>query len=339
MRGLVFLTVALGMGASARAAGASAVADAARPTGPAVGAPDASRGALAEGLAALAKGPAGRNAARGAFGRAAAAGGAPATVAEAYLRLGVLDEGDAAPGPALAHYRACVDAATSSRWARTARSRIAWIDQRSEGDLLPLAALLRVRNAPERLHDPTAVDRLAVEAESFPAGLVRSETRMLVAEAWLKRAARRDDALGELRRIVADPSSGPADAVFAERDLVEALLADQRLDDAAGEVRAHRFDPKAEAEVQRLMRRRWLRRAAYAELLIALALVVVAASVRARVSRRPSVRLGAPAGGPGRRLPPWALAAVVVLGGLSTGAAAFVVADAAGSKHLQILGL
>jgi hypothetical protein len=291
--------------------------------------------ALAEGRAALAEGPSARETARSAFERATS--GDAATASEAYFRLGVLDEESVAPARALARYQACVDAAPSSRWARTARSRIAWIDERSEGDLAPLAALQRVRRDPALLHDAQAIDLLALQAESFPPGLVRSEARMLVAESWRKVAARHEDALGELRKVVYDPSSGPADAVFAERELVEGLLAKKELDAAASEVRAHPFDPKVEAEVRRLVRRRWLRRAASVELLITVLLGLVLVR-RARIVRRRDEPRNATRAVV-RRLPRATLAAALALVGLSVLAAAFVVADALDAKPLQGWGL
>lgn len=299
--------------------------------------PDASTRALAVGMAALAEKPPRRDVARLAFERATAGGGQPSTVSQAHFRLGVLDEGDAAPARALVHYHASVDAAPSGRWARTARGRIAWIDRRAEGDLGPLATLQRVTNDPAVLHDPGAIDRLAQEAESFPPGLVRAEARALVAESWLKRPMRRDDALSELRKVVDDPSSGSAVAVFAERDLVEALLARKQLDAAADEIRAHPLDSKSAAEVQRLVRRRSLRRAAWTELLAALALVM-ALVVRARVLRGRAGRRSATIP-PVRRRSPSLLAAVVVLGGLSAIAAAVVVADATDAQRFHDYGL
>jgi hypothetical protein len=263
--------------------------------------------------------------------------GDAAAISQASFRLGVLDEGNRVYGQALAHYRACIDAAPASRLARTARARITWIEQRSEADFVPLEALQRVRGDPARVRDLVAIDRLAVEAESFPPGLVRSEARLLVAEAWLRQPARRADALGELRQVVGDPLSAPADSRYAERDLVEGLLTDGRLDDAAREARAHPFDPQAAAEVRRLLRRRLLRRAAYAELLAAL-LLAMALTGRARASRRRAAR-EAPAGHPIRRRPLRAMVAILVLAGVSTIAVVFVVTDPLGSKPLPHLGL
>jgi hypothetical protein len=320
---------------SGGAAGTAALDDAGAPeAGAAAAEAEASKQALAEGVAALAQTPPLRSLARSAFERAAA-GGEPPTASQAHFRLGVLDEEDAEPARALEQFHASVDAAPGSRWARTARGRIAWMDERSEGDLAPLAALQRVRLLPPALRDPAAVDALAVEAESFPPGRVRSEARMLVAETWLKVAPRRGDALGELRKVVADPSSGAADAVLAERDLVEALLADNRVDEAAEETRARPFDPRAAAEVQTRLRRRSLRRAAGAELLVAFTLAVM---VGVRAWRRRTTRSLVP-GARVRRLPRLAVALALLLAGLTLAAAAFVLADAAGSTALQRWGL
>jgi hypothetical protein len=293
--------------------------------------------ALTQGMAALARQPADRAVARAAFELAITTGGEPAALAQAHFRLGVLDEEDVELRSALAHYHACVEAAPSSRWARTARSRITWIDQRSEGDLAPLIALQRVRNNPAKSHDPEALEQLALEAESFPAGPVRAEARVLVAEAWLGQTMRRERALGELRKVTADPSSPPAAAVFAQRDLVLALLADGRLDDAATEIHARHLDSLVQAKVERLLRRRTIGRAARVELLLAFGLTL-AWGVRALLLRRRSTRAKSVAM-PAHNMRGLLLASVLALALVSTLALAFVVADITDSRHLHQIGL
>jgi hypothetical protein len=207
---------------------------------------------------------------------------APQTDSQAQFQLGTRDEEERSFAAALAHYRACVDAAPFGRPARSARGRITWIEERSEGNFAPLTTLAAVRQDAGSLGEGAAVDRFAVQTESFPPGLVRSELRVRMAEAWLK-LGRRTEAVGELRRVVSDSSSGDADRVFAERDLVETLLADGQLDVAREEVGAHPFDPKAMAEVGRLVRRRLLHRAIAASLLL---LFVVTIGTVVRTGRR-----------------------------------------------------
>jgi hypothetical protein len=293
------------------------------------------RAALTEALAALQATPPTRAAARTALELASSPGAEPATSSQAYFRLGVLDEEDAQFARALANYRACAELAPASRWARSAHSRIVWLDQRSELDFAPLATLQRVRNNPARFQDASIAERLAVDAESFPPGLVRSEARTLVAQVWLALASRRADALRELRRIVDDPSSGAADAAFAERDLVDALIVDQKLDLAAQEVEKHHFDPKAEAKVHRLLQRRFGRRVAIGELVTALLLAAFVSYRRMRGKREArSHGIASTA-----RLGPIAIGAILVLGSVSLLAVTFVVADATESRHLNYFGI
>jgi hypothetical protein len=192
-------------------------------------------------------------------------------VAASELQLGARDEAGGAFSRALGHYRACIEAAPSSRLARNARARVTWIEARSEGGFEPLARLAHVRRDPGPLGDPSALARLTTEAESMPAGLVRSELRLRIAEGWLK-LGHRAQAAAELQRVVSDPSSGGGDRTWAERDLVESLLAAGRLDAARDEVAAHPFDPKSAADVARLLRRRRLERLTAGGLLTLVAL-------------------------------------------------------------------
>jgi len=191
---------------------------------------------------------------------------------EIELQLGARAEREGAFARALAHYRACAGGA-SPQLARSARGRIAWIEERAEGDFVPLATLARVRREPSALAEPAAREKLSAEVESFPPGRVRAELRLRIAEARLRRDAGSEAALVGLRAVVTDQSSGGSDRVLAERDLVTALLRSGRLDDARQEVEAHPYDPRSIGEVARRVHRRSLvRAAAGAVALLALAL-------------------------------------------------------------------
>jgi hypothetical protein len=220
--------------------------------------------------------------ARSAAERAVAAGDDPDAVAEALLRLGQLDEEDGAFMRALDRDRACVAAAPQSRWAVRAADRIDWLRARSEGDFAPLAALERVRRDPALADDPRAVAALAEQAAGFPPGRVRVEARLLVAEAWLGRLSRPDDAIAQLRQVESDPEADPLSARLAEREIVDADLAKGALDDAANEAREHasRLDPRFVAHVQRFVRRRAILAGAVGAVVLFLALAA-AAIVRA----------------------------------------------------------
>jgi hypothetical protein len=242
------------------------------------------RRALAEANAALAAGPARSADARRALDRAVAARIDRATKAEAYFRLGVLDEEETAFTRALTNYGACVDAMPTSRWARNARKRVAWLGERSEGDFVPLVHLRRIQRDPALADDPNAVEGLAREAETFPPGTVRGEARMLVAESWLKRMNRPGDAMDELRKVLDDPRANRGTAMLAERELVGVWLVQGRLDAAANEVARYPFDAKLKAEVRHRVRARALQRSAMVALaaLVGLMLVAIAWKYRRR---------------------------------------------------------
>lgn len=225
---------------------------------------------------------------------ASAAGAPDPAVAASELQLGARDEAGGAFSRALGHYRACVEAAPWSRPARDARARLTWIEARSEAGFEPLARLARLRRDPGPLGDPSALARLTAEAESMPPGLVRSELRLRVGEAWLK-LGRRDRGDPELARVVADPSSGGNDRALAERALVESLLAEGRLDAAREEIAAHPFDPRAATDVAARLRHRRRERWIAGGALALFALALGAGAARFRSRRRDRSRRGGPA--------------------------------------------
>jgi len=235
---------------------------------------------------ALTAEPPKRNVARQALSRATAANDDPTAVGEAYFLLGELDEGESAYPQAMVDDRAAIDAAPNTRWALRASDRIDWLRARSEGDFGPLTRLEKVRRDPAASSDPGAVDALAHDLEAFPPGPVRVEARMLVAEAWVGRMHRPGDAIGELRQVAADPKADPLTQRLAERELVDALVATGRIDEAAAEAQTHknRLDPRFVRQVGRLIVRRTVRWGSLG-VLAAFALLAVAGLVRAGMRR------------------------------------------------------
>jgi hypothetical protein len=202
--------------------------------------------------------------------------------AEALLQRAETDEDSGDFASALRHDRAAMAADPASVWAQRAAARIAWLRARSEGDFVPLARLEQVRRNPTLAADPGAVDGLAREADAFPPGPVRVEARMFVAEAWLGRMHRPVDALRELRAVSDDPEADPLTSRLAEREIVDALVGEGRLDEASAEATSHtdRLDPRFVKQTRALVRRRTVRRGALAEL-GAFALLAGVALVRA----------------------------------------------------------
>lgn len=201
--------------------------------------------------------------ARDALVRATTANDEPAAVGEAYLLLGQLDEQEGAYPRAIADDEAAKQAAPSTRWSLRATDRIEWLRARSEGDFEPLRRLEKVRRDPGAASDPASIDALAHDLESFPPGTVRVEARMLVAEAWLGRLHRPEAAIDELRKVTLDPKADPLTSRLAERELVDALVASGRIDDALAEAKGHstRLDPRFIRSVGRLRLRRNVKRA------------------------------------------------------------------------------
>jgi hypothetical protein len=287
--------------------------------------------AVDEANVALAVQPPRREAARSALERATAADDDPAAVSEAYFRLGALDEEEAAFAQAVTHYRQSLAAKPVSsgvQWARNASKRMQWLSARSEGDFAPLARLHRFARDPALAADPEAVAALARDTEAFPPGIVRAESRMLVASAWLGPLRRPRDALRLFRLVATDPTGGQ-NLRFAERGLVDALIADGQLDEAATEAQAHavQLDPEVVHRLQRHQRRRTLVRVAQIEVAVFVGFLAVARWKRRsrRAAPRSTSNLARIAGAL------WGAASVI--------AAAFVVLSALAPSYLERIGL
>ena len=244
------------------------------------------RAAVDAANAALSAEPPKRDVARAALSRATAANDDPGAVGEAYFLLGALDEGDAAFPQAIVDDGAAIQAAPNTRWALRASDRIDWLHARSEGSFAPLARLEKVRRDPAASSDAATVDALARDLESFPPGTVRVEARMLVAEAWLGRMHRPGEAIGQLRVVADDPKADALTQRLAERELIDALVATERLDEAAAEAKSHanRLDPRFAKQVGRLIVRRRVR-AGSRGVLAVFGLLAVAGLVRAGMRR------------------------------------------------------
>lgn len=296
---------------------------------------DAQR-ALDEAKAALAVQPPQRDAARSALERATAATDDPAAVSEAYFRLGALDEDDAAFAQAVIHYRQSIAARpanASARWVRNAASRVQWLSAHSEGDFAPLTRLYRFKRDPALAANPAAIDALARDTDSFPPGSVRAESRLLVANAWLGPLHRPRDAIPLFRQVTTDPTADGMNLRFAERGLVDALIADGQVDAAMKEGRVHaaELDPQVVSRLLRLERRRTLLRAAQIEVAAFVVFVVVGVVYR-RWRRRA-----------GRAVPrlPWSIARVasVLWGAVTAIAVIFLLLVAMAPTPLERLGL
>jgi len=143
----------------------------------------------------------------------------------------------------------------------------------------PLSGRLeQIRNDAALSNDPAVLERLAVEASAAPGSPIRADARMVVAEAWLGRLHRTSDALAMLRLVADDAAADSLTRRLAEREIVDTLVMQGRIESAAIEVRAHESDVDARfaRQIRRLERRPWLRVGAVAELVLFAALAALA---------------------------------------------------------------
>ena len=127
--------------------------------------------------------------------------------ARASFLLGELDERARAYPAAVARYRAVLTIDPGNWYASTARARLASL-RRYEGAFDALARLDAVRRDPRRADDPAAIDALAAEAPSFPR-VVRDETLLFVAEAWVGRLGAPRRAIVPAMTVARDPDADP----------------------------------------------------------------------------------------------------------------------------------
>jgi hypothetical protein len=251
-------------------------------------APGEAQSALQEATAALAAQPPQRDAARRALERAAATDDQGAA-SEANYRLGALDEEDDEYARALTRYRKSLAAKSVNSgvpWAPNASKRMQWLAVRSEGNFAPLVRLSRFKRDPALASDPEAVAAFAHDTEAFPPGIVRAEARTIVATAWLGPLHRPHDAVGMFRLSATDRTADGPTLLTAESGLVDALLTDGQLDEAAKEIKLHpdQLDPKVEPRLEQLRRRHTMLRAAEIALAAFVGLAVIA-FVYARLKR------------------------------------------------------
>ncbi len=257
-------------------------------------------------------------------------------MSEAYFRLGALDEEDQAFAQAVNHYRQSIAAkpvGSGARWARNAANRMQWLSARSEGDFAPLARLQLFKRDPVLAADPAAIDALARDTEAFPPGIVRAESRMLVATAWLGPLHRPRDAIRLFRLVATDPTADGMTLRFAERGLVDALIADGQIDAAIKEAQIHatQLDPAVVIRLQRFQHRRALLRAAQIEVAVFVGFMLV---TRVYLSWKRRVRGAGP-----RSTSTTARVAIVLWGAATVIAAAFVLLGALAPTYLERIGL
>lgn len=157
-------------------------------------------------------------------------------------------------------YRELLDAYPSFSKAPRARARAEDLEAHAEGDFGPLTRLETVRRDPALASSPEAIASLERDAESFPAGRVRAEARLLCGGAWLGRLGDPPRAIRPLSALLRDETADPLLRRLALGQLVDARRATGDLAAAVDDVNAFpELFPALRDTVLREARRVWIR--------------------------------------------------------------------------------
>ena len=165
----------------------------------------------------------------------------------------------------------------SAPFAPRARFRMRWLEERSEGDYVPLATLEAVRRDPKALSDLDRVAAFEQTSHGFPPGRTRIAAWLLVGDAFFTRLARPDLALPAYVLVLEDPTARDSERVLALDRLVACCQARGELSGAVAAVdRWGDVAPDVRDHVHVLYRRQRLGWGAYGVLAVTLALGVAA---------------------------------------------------------------
>lgn len=163
-------------------------------------------------------------------------------------------EDRAEPKAALELYHRAAEDYPTDRLARRARARIAWLEARREGNLVPLAAWLRMRSRSRTALTEEDLATFTVDSLEFPPGLVRREAAQFIADTWLSHFERPREAAAAYARWSQEPGLDDAERQLAESGLA---LARSRLGDpgaALERLRRNGLGGRAEARFLRAER-------------------------------------------------------------------------------------
>ena len=188
----------------------------------------------------------------------------PSVDAAALFQAAEDDDRRHAYARALNEYDRAMQLAPSAAFIPKARARAQTLREHAEGDFVPFTALEAMRADRAATDDPAALEAFAAKADAFPAGPVRGEARMLVAEAYAGRLHRPADAVPLLEKVAADASADPLTARLALDMLVDVELTLGDLEAAGAAVQRHAklAEPSLVKRVHTLLVRRALHRAA-----------------------------------------------------------------------------
>jgi hypothetical protein len=183
---------------------------------------------------------------------------------------------------ALSGYTKVLELDPSAPFAKVARARVADLEAHSEGGFEPLVRVERLRRTPES--DRASIEALERDLERFPDGRVRSEARLLVADAVRRRLGEPFRAASVLERTLDDRAADRLTRILALRELT-ALRRELGDLAAAYDVAEQYRDlaPGLRDELARLLRRKRIEAASFVVLAV---LVAVGAASFVRLARR-----------------------------------------------------
>jgi hypothetical protein len=161
-------------------------------------------------------------------------------------------EDHADPRAALSAWHEVVTRWPTSRLASRARTRIAWIEARSEGDYEPLAAMMAFVDSAPSERTTASVEGFARTVDAMPAGRVRAESRVAIAGDW-QRLGETQRALDAWQAALDDPDLDPG-----VRNLIHESMARTRADagDLDGALDTLDAEGLARSDLARLTARR-----------------------------------------------------------------------------------
>lgn len=142
---------------------------------------------------------------------------------------------------ALADYRGSLAADPGSPTAAVTRLRVADLEAHSEGGFAPLLRLDEVRRDPDKCRDRASLEALERDASAFPAGPVRSEARILVAEAYWHELHDPRRALVVFDAVLEDPA---AETPMRSLALSERVAVAKEIDQLRGALDAAKRHPE-----------------------------------------------------------------------------------------------
>lgn len=225
-------------------------------------------------------------------GPAVDSGASPRMRARVLFTRGQRAVDDRRYADAITDYEACLATDPSAPFAAIARAKAADLRAHAEGGFAPLARFDSVRRDSVKRGDRAEIEALARDLAAFPPGRVRSEARLLVADAFWHAFGEPRRAVVPITEILDDPT---ADRLTRAHALAELVRVEKELGGVAGALEATRrypdVAPQIGANLARVARRITLRSVSFGfvALLTALGVASFARAVYRARDPRPVV--------------------------------------------------